>query len=130
MKITYTKYKGAPLATVCSFLGNTFGTLMAGGGVLVIFSGEIIAGLVLAAMGAGLVFGASALSEKMAESTAFRKWWKQIEDAKLEPEIAKSIDVAVMIYKKNPRQRTLNKISKLNPAAGEYIRKNLMKQTP
>lgn len=127
MRVSYTSYDHAPLATTVSFLGRTIGTLMAVGGVMAVFSKEIVPGLVLAAVGIGIAVGAEALSEKLAEHTQFKKWWKKVKKANLEPEIANSLNVAVDIFNKNPQQRTLNKIAALNPDAGEYIRQNWKK---
>lgn len=67
MRISYTKYENAPLATACSFLGNVVGGLMAGSGLVAVFSKEFCMGLALIAVGIGLVAGATVLSEK---------WWK------------------------------------------------------
>lgn len=124
MRVSYTSYEKAPLATAVSFLGRTVGTLMMVGGVMALFSGEVLPGIVIAALGFGIGLGAELLSEKMAESSAFRRWWKQVKDANLELQIASSLNTAVEIYNKNPQQRTLDKIAALNPAAAEYIRNN------
>lgn len=127
MRISYTSYEHAPLATAVSFLGRTIGTLMLVGGVMAVFSKEIGTGIVVAAIGFGIALGAERLSEKIAEGSSFRRWWKTVKDANLEPQIAASLNVAVDVFNKNPQQRTLNKIATLNPAAGEYIRQNWKK---
>lgn len=134
MRIRFTVYKHAPLATSCGCLGNLLGGMAVCVGVPLILSPAFLGGIVLVAIGAGLILGSSALSEKLAEraalkrakKAAFKSWWQKITDAKLEPEIAKSIDIAVQIYRINPCKKTLKKISALNPAAGKYIRQNII----
>lgn len=58
---------------------------------------------------------------------AFRKWWKQVEKANLVPEISRSVDTAVAVYKKNPTKQTLSKIRTLNPQAAAHIERALQK---
>lgn len=53
---------------------------------------------------------------------AFKKWWKQVEDAGLEERIKTDVALAKAIYSKNPIRATLKKIEALNPAAAEAIR--------
>ena len=55
---------------------------------------------------------------------AFKKWWKQVEDAGLEEHIRNDIAVAKVVYSKNPIRATLKKIESLNPAAAEAIRED------
>lgn len=64
----------------------------------------------------------------ISHNKAFKKWWKQITDANLEPQIAASVQTAIAVYNKNPQERTLKKIAELNPAAAEAIRAQLAKQ--
>ncbi|MDO5401019.1 MAG: hypothetical protein Q4F17_08575 [Eubacteriales bacterium] len=123
MKFGYTSYEGAPLATMVSFVGRAIGSLMVLSGVMALFSKELM-GIPIAALGIGIGIGAELLSGKIAEHTQFQKWWKKVKKANLEPQIAANLNVAIDIYNKNPQQRTLDKITALNPAAGEYIRRN------
>ena len=53
---------------------------------------------------------------------AFKKWWKQVEDAGLEERIKTDVALAKAVYSKNPIRATLKKIESLNPAAAEAIR--------
>lgn len=55
---------------------------------------------------------------------AFKKWWKQVEDAGLEERIKTDIALAKAVYSKNPIRATLKKIESLNPAAAEAIRED------
>ena len=71
-------------------------------------------------IGAGIVlmiFGAFISKQKKSD-----EWWKKVEEAGLIPEIEQSRDTAVVVYNKNPDKKTLERISKLNPSAGDYIR--------
>lgn len=61
----------------------------------------------------------------ISENKAFKKWWKQVTDNNLEPQIAASVQTAIAVYNKNPQERTLKKIAELNPAAAEAIRAQL-----
>lgn len=61
----------------------------------------------------------------ISENKAFKKWWKQVTDNNLEPQIASSVQTAIAVYNKNPQERTLKKIEALNPAAGAQIRAQL-----
>ncbi len=61
----------------------------------------------------------------ISENKRFKKWWKQIVDNNLEPQIAASVHTAIAVYNKNPQERTLKKIEALNPAAGAQIRAQL-----
>jgi ATP phosphoribosyltransferase regulatory subunit len=70
----------------------------------------------------------SAVLDAASDNKAFKKWWKQITDANLEPEIAKSTYIAMEIYNKNPQKRTLDKIAQLNPSAAEMIQQQLNAQ--
>lgn len=107
-------YKNSTLASLVSLAGCVM--------VLVCFgianSNETVA-TVLLFPGIALVIAGKLISM----DKAFKDWWKQVEDNHLEPAIAASVDVAVAIYNKNPRKRTLKKIAELNPSAAEAIKK-------
>ena len=115
-------YRNSLLASLVSIAGCLVG--MAGIGLL--FSGVIPGGIGLIAAAAALLYLAKQISNKK----AFDKWWKQIRQAGLEPEIRNSLDVAVEIYKKNPEPRTLEKIRALNPAAADYIKNGFRSKAP
>lgn len=106
-------YRNSFLASVVSIIGSG-AAIMA---VTMLFSGEILTGIVFGAIAAGLLY----LGKKISEQKSFDKWWKQVEKANLEPEIRRSRDLAVEVYKKNPEPRTLEKIRSLNPDAARYI---------
>ena len=53
---------------------------------------------------------------------AFKKWWKQVEQANLVEKIRSDVEIAKIVYSKNPIRATLKKIEALNPAAAEAIR--------
>lgn len=107
-------YKNSFLASAVSILGCIFVmiALMGGNGYEI---GETILLLVLGV--SGLVGGKLISNEK-----AFKKWWKQVEDAGLEDQIRQSAQVALQIYKKNPKKRTIKQIEKLNPEAAAMLR--------
>lgn len=71
------------------------------------------------------LIGGKLYSNWVADRKAFKKWWKQIKDANLEPRIAESEELALEIYRKNPERRTLEKIRALNPTAAALIEKSL-----
>lgn len=64
----------------------------------------------------------------ISENKRFKKWWKQITDKNLEPQIAASVQTAIAVYNKNPQKRTLKKIEELNPAAAANIRDQLARK--
>lgn len=68
------------------------------------------------------------LAKMISNRKAFKKWWKQIEKANLVPQIAKSNQVALDIYNKNPQKRTLKKIAVLNPEAAAIIETSLIEK--
>lgn len=115
----YTRYSNSILATLVSALGGC----MVAGGIVALFSGEVGVGFVLILIGASMM----ACAKWISDNKAFNRWWKQVQDANLEPEIAKSTELAVEIYRKNPEKRTLEKIRGLNPSAAAHIERNLSK---
>ena len=110
-------YKNSVLATLVSL----FGCAWAIAGIAACAEGEIGGGIVIIALGVVFLVWARSISR----NKAFKKWWKQVKDNNLEPQIAGSADVAISIYNKNPQKRTLKKIAELNPAAAEMIGKQL-----
>ena len=65
------------------------------------------------------------LAKLISNNKAFKKWWKQVEKAGMVPQIAKSNQIALDIYNKNPQKRTLKKIAALNPEAAAIIETSL-----
>lgn len=115
-------YTNSFFASVVSILGCT----LAACGIGVIIEPEdmgVGVGIVLILLGLALIVQ----GKRISENKKFKKWWKQIEDNHLEPEIAKSAELAVTIYNKNPQKRTLEAIRKLNPAAAAQIEKSIAK---
>lgn len=110
-RITY--YTNSFLANVAQFVGYCALAL----GVMVLLTGDVFEGALCILIALVLMFAASRISA----NKAFNKWWHQVEAANLEPEIRRSRDTAVEIYRKNPQKRTLEKIRELNPAAAAYI---------
>lgn len=106
-------YRNSFLASMVSI----FGCVFAMAGVMALLEGEILVGLGGIALGMPFLIWAKTISE----NKAFKKWWKQITDNNLEPEIAKSAETAMAIYQKNPQQRTIEAIRKLNPEAAAWI---------
>lgn len=76
-------------------------------------------------LGIPFLIGGKLYSNWVADRKAFKKWWKQVKDANLEPRIAESAELAFEIYQKNPEKRTLEKIRTLNPTAAALIEKSL-----
>lgn len=112
-------YRNSFLASIVSM----FGCGMALYGIMMIKEGEVGGGLCAILAAVPFLLGGKWISN----NKTFNKWWKQVKDANLEPEISKSIGIAIEIYNKNPGKRTLEKIRELNPAAAAQIEKSLSK---
>lgn len=112
-------YKNSFLASLVSIIGCIF-CLCA---ILGCVDGDPSA-LVLLLPGIPLLIWARVISD----NKRFKKWWKQVTDANLEPQIAASVQTAIAIYNKNPQERTLKKIEELNPAAAANIRDQLARK--
>lgn len=110
-------YKNSLLATLISI----FGCVWVITGIAAIAEGEIGGGIAIIALGVVFLVWARSISK----NKSFKKWWKQIKDNNLEPQIAASTEMAISIYNKNPQKRTLKKIAELNPAAAGQIEKSL-----
>lgn len=106
-------YTNSFLASVVSVAGCG----LAIGGVLVIKEGEVGLGIILFLLAVPFLIG----GKRISENKAFKKWWKQVENANLIPQIVNSAETAMEIYKKNPQKRTLEEIRKLNPIAAAAI---------
>lgn len=76
---------------------------------------EMIPAIIL---GIALLIGGKVISNRK----AFKKWWQQVEDANLVEQIQTDVEIAKIVYSKNPTRATLKKIESLNPAAAEAIR--------
>lgn len=109
-------YKNSFLASVVSVFGCAL--VIAGIGSfqndVALALGCIPVGVVLALWG-----------KQISDNKAFKKWWKQVEDNNLESVIARDLNTAITIYRKNPQKRTIKKIAALNPSYAEYIRQNI-----
>lgn len=106
-------YRNSFLASVVSILGCVLviaGISVSGDGDVATTAGLIICGIPL------IVWG-----KIISNNKAFKKWWKQVEDANLEPQIRQNVNTAIAVYNKNPQKRTLKKIAALNPAAAAQI---------
>lgn len=109
-------YKNSFLASVVSILGS----IIALAGIASAEDDPAITVVCVIAGIAMLVCGKLISNDK-----AFKKWWKQVKDANLEPQIAQSVETAIAVYNKNPQKKTLKKIAELNPAAAEQIERSL-----
>ena len=110
-------YKNSFLASVVSIAGSIIGL----SGIAMINNDEPVVGVLMIIGGIAMIIVGKIISN----DTAFKKWWKQVTDANLEPQIAQNISTAIAIYNKNPQKRTLKKIAALNPAAAEQIERSL-----
>ena len=93
-------------------------------GIMAIQDGDTGTGIGVIVLSLPLLIGGRIISN----NKSFKKWWKQVEDANLAPQIAQDINTAVAVYNKNPQSRTLKKIQQLNPAAAEQIRNSTTKK--
>ena len=106
-------YKNSFLASVVSILGCILviaGFGVSGEGDMATTAGLIICGIPL------IIWG-----KIISNSKSFKKWWKQVVDANLVPQICQDVNTAIAVYNKNPQKRTLKKIAELNPAAAAQI---------
>lgn len=110
-------YKNSFLASVVSILGCIFVVC----GIMMLTEGDVAESIPLIILGLPFLIGGRIISD----NKAFKKWWKQVEDANLEPQIAQDLNTAVAVYNKNPQNRTLKKIESVNPAAAEHIRQSI-----
>ena len=112
-----TIYKNSFLATlvsICGYIGVVCG-------VMVMFEGDIAAGILMLAVGIGLAVWAS----KISQNKQFKTWKKQVEVKGLVPGVQSSVQTAIQVYNTNPSTKTLNYIRTLNPAAAENIAQQL-----
>ena len=107
-------YQNSILASIASVLGSIC--------LIVVFfernylgPEEMIPAII---MGVSLLISGKLISNRK----AFKKWWKQVEDAGLEERLKTDVALAKVVYSKNPIRATLKKIESLNPAAAEAIR--------
>ena len=107
-------YKNSLLASVLSILGCVLVML------LFLEGGSYTLGenALLVIFGGGLLISGKLVSNEK----NFKKWWKQVKDAGLEEQIRSNAQVALKIYEKNPKNRTIKEIAKLNPQAAEMLR--------
>lgn len=106
-------YRNSFLASVVSILGCIMvigGFSISGDGDMATTAGLIICGVVLIVLG-----------KIISNNKAFKKWWKQVENANLVDSIRQDVNTAIAVYNKNPQKRTLKKIAALNPTAAAQI---------
>ncbi len=113
-------YKNSFLASVVSILG----CILVVAGIVTIQDGDTGAGIGMIVLSLPFLIGGRIISN----NKAFKKWWKQVKDANLEPQIAQDVNTAIAVYNKNPQSRTLKMIETLNPAAAEQIRSSTGKK--
>ena len=113
-------YKNSFLASVVSILGCICILCM----VLEFDSYETTESIPVILLGIALLIWGKVISN----NKAFKKWWKQVENAGLVGQIATDTSVAIAVYNKNPIKATLKKIESLNPAAAEAIRAQTVKK--
>lgn len=110
-------YRNSFLATLVSICGCG----MAITGITILLSGVIPAGIVLMAIGAGLVMIASDISD----NKQFKKWLKQAQEKNIDDVIRSSVAGAVQVYNLAPGKPMLKYIRGINPEAADAIQKNL-----
>lgn len=109
-------YRNSLLASLVSILG----CILCLSGIYAAIEGEFEA-LSLLIVGVPIVIWGKIISK----NKEFKKWWQEIEENNLVPQIASSVDTAALIYSKNPDKRTLKKIEELNPAAAQCIKTSI-----
>ena len=115
-----TIYKNSILASICSI----FGYFLVMGGILAAFSGEILAGIIIALLG----FGMAALAAAISENKRFKTWKKQVESKGYVPAIQANVQTAIQVYNTYPSTKTLEYIRTLNPRAAQMISEQLAAQ--
>ena len=107
-------YRNSFLASAVSILGCIL--VMAG---IATFGEEAGGAVAMILIGIALAIWGKVISN----NKAFKKWWKQVKDNNLESAVASDLNTAIVVYQKNPQERTIKKIATLNPAFAEHIRK-------
>ena len=115
-------YKNSFLASLVSI----FACGLIAMGVMFFVDAMILEGLAMLAVGIPLFL----LGRHISQNKAFKKWWKELENKGVIAQAATSQEVAMAIYKKDPKKRTLNAIRKINPAAAAAIEGNPLPQQP
>lgn len=113
MRGTFIVYKNSVPATLC----NLIGSLMAIYGFAIMIRSSFTNGLLLLALGIGMMFLASWISDK----SEFPAWKRKVRKSGLIPEIQRSVPTAIQVYQTNPCPQALNYIRTLNPQAAEII---------
>ncbi len=107
-------YKNSVLASIVSILGCLAITIAV---VVGLETGIDADGISLIVVGVALAVAGKVISK----NKQFKTWWKQVTDAKLDEAMKTDANLAVKVYNKNPKKRTLKMIAQLNPAAAQYI---------
>ncbi|MBQ8797010.1 MAG: hypothetical protein IJZ56_02315 [Oscillospiraceae bacterium] len=113
-------YKNSFLASVLSVLGCVFIMVI----LVDIDSYHMDVIVPVLAMGIALLIGGKLISV----NKSFKTWWKQVVDLGYDEQMKTDVNLAVAIYKKNPKKATLKKIEQLNPMAAEMIRTSFAKK--
>ena len=107
-------YQNSILASIASILGSICL-------IVVFFERDYMD---LEEMAPAIILGIALLiaGKLISNRKAFKKWWEKVEDANLVESIQTDVEIAKIVYSKNPTRATLKKIESLNPAAAEAIR--------
>ena len=108
-------YKNSGFATFVSIVGSIL--LFSGLGIT--FCVIWYTGLIMTALGAALMFGASHISKRR----GFKKWIKRLQADGIIDALPNSEELCIKLYQANPCKRTLTFIRKRNPQAADYISK-------
>lgn len=108
-------YKNSVIASLISITG------------CMLITGGIASGFNILLILAGIPFLIGGY--EYSQYVAFKKWWKQVEQANMIPQIVNSVSTAITVYNKNPNPRTLKKIQVLNPQAAAHIAAELKKKS-
>lgn len=107
-------YRNSVPASVCSLLAAFFGL----GGIAMLFTMEIIIGLVMIVISVFLMIKA----DQIAERKRAKSYIEKLKENGFEPRIAASESVALEVYNGMANPVVLDYIATLNPATAEKIR--------
>lgn len=120
-RISFTIYKHSVLATILDIFGKIYIFL----GVMMLFSGAIPVSVIFILFALVLLKVASTVSEKK----KFKLWKNKVIELGYDKQIRSSINAAIDLYNTYPGKYTRKYIAKLNPEAGEYIKKQMKKKS-
>lgn len=110
-------YKNSFLASLVSIFGCVFVICS----ISIIFSGEVLIGIVLILIGVGLLMAASDISD----NKQFKKWLKEAQENNIDDVIRSSVADAARMYNLAPGKAMLKYIRGINPEAADAIQKDL-----